>query len=116
MKHVPVIEPQRRRRISGGFSWIDHRLIRDGHLEKLTRDEIALYLFLILVGNRDGVSFYRLEKICDYLDHMEWPDFHAARDRLIARGLIAFRPFSLHNPNGFYQVLALDPEREGAHE
>jgi len=114
MTHVPVICPQRRRRITGGFSWIDHRLIRDGHLEKLTRNEIALYLFLVLVGNRDGVSFYRLEKICTYLDHMEWADFHEARDRLISLGLIAFRPFSHHNPNGFYQVLSLDPQAEGA--
>lgn len=116
MAHVPVICPQRRRHITGGFSWIDHRLLRDGHLERLTRNEIALYLFLVLVGNRDGVSFYRLEKICNYLDHMQWSDFHDARDRLIFLGLIAFRPFSRHSPNGFYQVLSLDPQREGAHD
>ena len=107
---TPVPRPDRVRRITGSFSWIDHRFIRDGHLEKLTRDEIALYTFLVVVGNRDGVSFYRMEKICELLAYMEWGAFQAARDRLIALGLIAFRPFSPHEPNGFYQVLSLAPE------
>jgi hypothetical protein len=106
---TPVPRPDRIRRIRGSFSWIDHRFIRDGHMEKLTRDEIALYAFLVVVGNRDGVSFYRMEKICEHLSYMDWGDFQKARDRLIALGLIAFRPFSPHEPNGFYQVLSLDP-------
>ena len=110
---TPILIPQLRRQIKGSFSWIDHRFIRDGHLRKLTRDEIALYTFLVLVGNRDGVSYYRIEKICNHLDCMEWSDFHVARDRLIDLGLIAFRPFSHHDPNGFYQVLSLDPRDRG---
>lgn len=105
---TPVPRPDRVRRIRGSFSWIDHRFIRDGHLGKLTRDEIALYAFLVLVGNRDGVSFYRMEKICQLLASMDWGEFQKARDRLIALGLIAFRPFSRNEPNGFYQVLSLD--------
>lgn len=109
MSKIPVPCPRRLRRIRGSFSWLDHRLIRDGHLEKLTRDEIALYTFLVLVGNRDGVSFYRLEKICRYLDEMDWSDFHDARQGLIRSGLIAYRPFGPGEPNGFYQVLSLDP-------
>ena len=108
---APVLRPDRVRRICGTFSWIDHRFLRDGHVERLDRDAIALYAFLVLVGNRDGVSFYRLEKICACLGHMDWGAFHAARDRLVALDLIAFRPFSPHDPNGYYQVLSLDSGR-----
>ena len=103
-----IPRPENVRRIRGTFSWIDHRLIRDGHLEELTRDEFALYAFLVLVGDRNGVSFYRLETICRYLDYMDWGDFHRARKGLIEYGLIAFQPFRPHEPNGFYQVLPLD--------
>jgi hypothetical protein len=80
-------------------------------MEKLTRDEIALYTFLVLVGNPDGVSFYRMEKICEQLSQMEWSDFKKARARLVELDLIAFRPFSTHEPNGFYQVLSLSGRR-----
>ncbi len=115
MRKVPVLCPDRVRRIHGSFSWLDHRLVRDGHLERLTCDEIALYTFLVLAGNRDGVSFYRLEKICRYLDHLDWSDFHEARRGLLRAGLVAFRPFGPGEPNGFYQVLSLDP-RDAARE
>ena len=110
MKKTPLPRPALRRKITHSFSWIDHRFIREGHLQKLSCDEIALYTFLVLVGNRDGVSFYRLEKICKFLNHMAWDAFFTARDRLVQLGLIAFRPFSLHDPNGYYQVLSLDPK------
>lgn len=108
MAKSPVIRPERLRRIRGTFAWLDHRVIREGHLGKLTRDEIALYTFLVLVGDRNGVSFYRNEKICEVLDYMEWADFHKARQRLIEADLIDFKPFSKHDPNGFYQVLSLE--------
>jgi hypothetical protein len=111
MANKPVPRPDRLRRIRGTFSWIDHRLLRNGHLQKLSRDEIALYTFLVLVGDKNGVSFYRLEKICQYLDDMDWSDFHRARRVLIENDLIAFQPFSPHEPNGFYQVLSLDQQK-----
>lgn len=113
MPRVSVPRPDRLRRICGSFAWTDHRFIRDGHMEKLTRDEIALYTFLVLVGDRNGVSYYRLEKICRYLDEMDWGDFHCARDGLIEANLIDFRPFNIHDPNGFYQVLGLEPRAPG---
>lgn len=108
MARAVVVRPDRVRRIQGTFSWLDHRLIREGHLEKLTRDEIAVYTFLVLAGDRNGVSFYRLEKICRYLDEMDWQAFHRARRGLIDADLIHFRPFNPGNPNGFYQVLSLE--------
>lgn len=110
---ITIPQPDNVRKIRGSFSWIDHRLIRDGHLEKLSRDEFALYSFLVLVGDQHGVSFYRLEKICRYLGDLDWGDLHRARQGLIDDGLIAFQPFSTHEPNGFYQVLPLENLQRG---
>ena len=103
--HVP--EPQRVRRIAGSFAWIDHRLLRDGFVAVMTHQEQSLYLFLALAADRHGVSFYRREKICDLLG-LDDQAFAVARDRLMALGLLAFEPYSVTSPNGFYQLLAVD--------
>jgi hypothetical protein len=107
-----VPDPARVREIRGTFGWVDHRLLRDGHLAQMGLAEIALYLFLVLTANRHGVSWYRKEKICDALG-ISWDRFHQARDRLVERGLIAFQPFRDGDVNGYYQVLPL-PERADA--
>jgi len=108
---TPVPVPGRVRGITGSFAWLDHRLMRNGHLRRLTRDGIALYTFLVLAADRNGVSFYRMEKICEHLDYMSWPDFKQALDELIAEDLVAFHPFAPHLPNGYYQVLSLEHVR-----
>jgi hypothetical protein len=103
----PVVpEPQRVRRIDGSFGWIDHRLLRDGHLEGLTLTDLAVYVFLVLAADRNGVSFYRKDVISRKLD-IGWGDFAEAKRRLIERRLIAFRPYSPVEVDGFYQVLPL---------
>ncbi len=103
--HIP--QPQRVRRIEKSFAWIDHRLLRNGFLQVMDHQDMALYLFLTLAADRHGVSFYRKEKICDALG-LEFAPFEAARDRLIDLTLIAFQPYSAASPNGFYQVLPVD--------
>jgi hypothetical protein len=45
------------------FAWIDHRLRSGGFLEKLTPEETALYLFLALAADREGLSCWRLDRI-----------------------------------------------------
>ena len=101
-----IPDPARLRRIAGSFGWVDHRLLRDGHLEQIGPPQMALYLFLILAADRNGVSYYRLERICKVVGFSE-DEFHAARDRLLERGLIAFCPFTPSDVNGYYQVLPL---------
>jgi hypothetical protein len=100
--HIP--EPERVRRITGSFAWIDHRLLRNGYLAVMTHSEQSLYVFLTLVADRQGVSFYRQEKICDLLG-LDAQAFAVARDRLVELQLLAFEPYSVTSPNGFYQVL-----------
>jgi len=103
--HIP--QPQRVRRIEKSFAWIDHRLLRNGFLQVMGHEDMALYLFLALAADRHGVSFYRKEKICDALG-LDFGPFEFARDRLIGLKLIAFQPYSALSPNGFCQVLPVD--------
>ena len=103
--HIPL--PQRVRRIAGSFAWIDHRLLRAGHLAVMTHAEQSLYLFLALAADRHGVSFYRQEKIGDVLG-LDEQAFAVGRDRLMELGLLAFEPYSVTSPNGFYQLLPVD--------
>ena len=85
-----LINPQRRRRISGSFSWIDHRLLSDGHLKEMSRDEILLYFFYVLVGDRNGISFYNYQTICGLLK-IDSRSFALAQAALIGRSLIAYQ-------------------------
>lgn len=93
------INRQRIRKISGSFSWIDHRIISNGFLAAMSRNEILLYFFLILVGDKNGISFYSYDKICNLLK-IEADDYIQARNLLIKRSLVAF-------DNGCFQVLEL---------
>lgn len=93
------INPHRIRKITGSFSWIDHRLMTDGFLEPMAPAEMLLYFFLILVGDKHGVSFYSYDTICALLK-IDVDRFIWARERLIKRSLIACE-------NGRFQVLQL---------
>ncbi len=100
-KH-PIV-PERIRQISGSFSWIDHRLLTDGFLNAMTSHEILLYFFLVLVGDKNGVSFYSYDKICQLLK-IELADYIQARNLLLKRSLIAcqqgrFQVLELPSPN-----------------
>lgn len=107
MRKYTIPQPQRVRRIEHSFAWIDHRLLRNGFLDVMTHQDMALYLFLVLAADRHGVSFYRKEKICDAVD-LDWGQFEEARSRLIDFKLVAFEPYSALTPNGVYQVLPVD--------
>jgi hypothetical protein len=91
--------PHRIRKITGSFSWIDHRFVGGGFLRALSRDELLLYFFLVTVGDKHGVSFYSYDTICALLK-MDLDDYIAAHDALIARDLVAFS-------DGVFQVLPL---------
>ena len=106
MKKTHIPQPQNVRKIQGSFAWIDHRLMRGGYLPIMTLEDLGLYLFLILASDRNGVSFYRKEKICDTLS-LSFQQFDIARDRLIDLNLIAYQSYSVMSPNGFYQVLPI---------
>ena len=93
-------QPERIRSIRGSFSWIDHRFLRQGFDQGLTRLEKLFYFVLIAVSNQDGVSFYSDERLWEILEIRHGHELTGARDELVARDLIAF-------DDGVYQVLDL---------
>jgi len=101
IRKKPLI-PQRVRTIRGSFAYIEHRFLRDGFFSALSHHGLLLYLFLVLVSDRQGLSFYSYDKICSLLQ-MDLDDYLEARNQLIQRDLIAF-------DGRLFQVLSLpDP-------
>lgn len=105
-----ILEPSRLRHIDGGFSFIPHRFLTDGFLASLTQTELLLYLFLVLVSDRYGLSFYSYDSICSLLQ-LSADDYMEARDGLMEKDLIAF-------DGTLFQVLELPqrPRQTGALE
>ena len=84
-----VLNPNRIRRINGGFSFIPHRFLIDGFLASLDQKELLLYLFLILASDRYGLSFYSYDAICSLLQ-VTADQYVKARNSLMKKDLIAF--------------------------
>jgi hypothetical protein len=98
IERTPLIA-QRVRKINGGFAFIEHRFLRDGFFASLDHHELLLYVFLIIVGDRNGMSFYSYDKICALL-RVSVDEYILARNSLIEKDLIAF-------DSRFFQVLSL---------
>lgn len=97
------IMPERLRRISDGtFGFIPHRFLRDGFFASLTSDELALYLFLVLAADRNGISYYTYDRICSVLE-MQLERYLSTRNSLIDKDLIAFDGIR-------FQLLSLPPK------
>lgn len=67
MIHKKLLRPERVRTIQGSFSAIEHRFLRDGFWTDLNHDELLLYLLLVLVADRHGLSYYSYDKLCELL-------------------------------------------------
>jgi len=94
-----IIDHKRIRKISGSFSWINHRLITAGFLDEISTVEILLYFFLVSVSDRYGLSFYHDDRICRLLK-IDLSGLGEAREGLRQRSLIAYK-------YPIYQVLSL---------
>jgi len=95
----PIL-PNRIRKVPKQFSWIDHRLVRERHIENCSHTAAALYLFLITVGDAEGLSYYADKSIMKRLS-MDQNTLDSARVNLIRTGLVAWQ-------KPLYQVLSLD--------
>jgi hypothetical protein len=91
--------PERRRQITGSFAFIEHRFLRDGFWSSLNQHECLLYVFLVLVADRNGLSYYSYDTICTLL-RFTLDDYLVARNGLIEKDLIAF-------DGQLFQVLSL---------
>ncbi len=97
-----VLRSDRVRHPDGRFSFIPHRFLLDGFFQSLTLNELALYFFLTLGADKNGISYYGQKSICNHL-HLQKNDYEKAREILIQKDLIAF-------DGVFFQVLKL-PEK-----
>lgn len=96
-----LLRPDRLRQVPSQFSWLDQRLVRDGHIGRCNAHALALYLMLVTVADSRGLSYYGDASIGRLLS-MSQEHLERARADLIGVGLIAYeRPL--------YQVLSLEP-------
>ena len=102
MIHKRLLRPDRLRRVPPSFNWVDHRLVRDHHIERCDCLSLAIYLFLVTVADAQGLSYYSDASLCRRLK-IDPLQLSAARAQLEQAGLIAFA-------KPLYQVLSLDPD------
>jgi hypothetical protein len=102
-----LLNPGRVRKIEGSFAFIEHRFLRKGFWELLSQHELLLYFFLILVADRQGISYYSYDHICK-VTGLILEEYLQARDGLINRDLLAFDGY-------FFQVLSL-PDNQGVRQ
>ena len=99
-----VLNPQRLRKVPPQFSWIDHRLVQENYFAQCDPSAWALYLFLVSVGDVQGLSYYSDASLMRRLK-MDPVQLSASRQQLIGAGLIAYE-------KPLYQVLSLDGGQE----
>jgi hypothetical protein len=99
MMEKVILCPDRVRKITGTFGFIEHRFLQEGFFYTLSHCELLLYLFLVLASDRHGLSFYSYDKMCTLL-RISVDEFILARDGLIEKDLIAF-------DGRIFQVLSL---------
>ena len=98
IRKVPIY-PERIRVVPKQFSWVDQRLVRERHLRCLSPEAAALYLFLVTVADRQGLSYYADHNIGRLLA-MSDTTLEQARACLVVHQLVAYRA-------PLYQVLEL---------
>ena len=81
--------PERVRRVPESFSWVDHRLVRDGHVGRCSHGALALYLFLVTVADAEGLSYWSEGALSRQL-RLTAVQLRAARAELESAGLVAY--------------------------
>jgi hypothetical protein len=103
-RSIALPDPARLRTVPRGFGWVDHRLLRHGHLAACQCPQaLALYLILVTAADARGISYYSERRLAQILA-LHPHQIVQARERLTAAGLIAWR-------RPYYQLLSLDPDQ-----
>ncbi len=103
MTQKHLICPEKVRRVPKQFSWLDHRLVRDHYIERCSHQSLVLYLFLVTVGDQQGLSYYSDRSVSNRLN-MDSSVLRQACNELVRAGMIAYR-------KPLYQVLSLVPAK-----
>ena len=95
-----VLCAERLRKVPPQFSWVDQRLVRQGHIRRCEHAALALYLVLVTVADAQGLSYYS-DASLERMLRLEHAGLCAARGELVAAGLVVYQ-------KPLYQVLGLD--------
>jgi len=87
------------------FGWIPARFVTDGTMKTLHVEEILLYVFLSLVSDKNGISWYGDKRVHD-LTGLSVTDIITARFGLEKKGFIAYS-------KPYYQVLQMPTTKGG---
>ena len=102
--------PELVRTPNGRFGWLEDRLLHDRWLADLGPDATAVLVFLALVADRRGASFYGRGRMADALG-MDIACLDRALARLIESRLVASRPWHRGVKDGVWQLLPV-PDSE----
>ena len=94
-----VLNRSRIRTVHDSFAFIPHRFLTDGFMKRLGPGELLLYLFLVLVSDAYGLSYYGDKAICRLLK-LDASDLKQLRQVLMDEDLIVYEA-------PLYQVLEL---------
>jgi hypothetical protein len=103
MKKEPICR-HRVRQIPRQFSWVDQRLVREARIKGLSSEALALYLFLVVVGDQQGLSYYSDRSISEILP-LSGAALAGARRMLELGNLVAYK-------KPLYQVLCLERDSQ----
>ncbi|MEA3437753.1 MAG: hypothetical protein U9R43_14885 [Thermodesulfobacteriota bacterium] len=78
------------KRQAKSYSIVDHQLLHGGYLGRLTHEALALYLFLVVVSDWEGKSFYSTFSIGKIL-RMDFFEICQAKEELCATRLIDYK-------------------------
>jgi hypothetical protein len=98
--------PQLRR--AKTYAIVDHQLMRQGYLRRLSHQGMSLYLLLVVVGDRFGKSYYSHSSLKSILRLSESQLFNAINE-LIQEGLIA------HSHPNYYVKNLTESKKEKSH-
>jgi len=78
------------KRQAKSYSIVDHYLLHGGYLSRLGHKTLVLYLFLVVVGDSEGRSFYSAVTVSNIL-RMRVEEVSFALDELIREHLIDYK-------------------------
>lgn len=94
-----IIRGDNIRKMEYPFGWVPQRFITDGIIKILNKEEVLLYMFLSIVSDKSGMSFYGDKRIYGLIGIAD-AELMSARFMLEKKEFIAYR-------KPYYQVLKM---------
>jgi hypothetical protein len=113
---LSLVAPNLVRKLPNSFAWLDHQLRSRQFLLDFEPEDFALYFFLALAADPQGLSCWRLDVMEKSMPAFRVPQLRQARENLVQKQLLAFRPWTFHDPDGIYQLLPVPLKTKQNHD